>query len=188
MVHRGQHLAVMGYTGAGITRERAHLHLELNLMLNHNFQEWYDSFLHQNDPNHHGIYSGINLVGLNIARLYLELREKPSLTVPQFLSEEEIFYKVAIPKSRHFELPTLYPWMISGTIEPRSWVVSFARSGLPLRIEPSDRKVKQPEIVSVKPSRLNASYLTNGIATGPTNHAHLTEHGQQLLQLLIFPD
>jgi len=187
-VHRGQHLAVMGYTGAGINRERAHLHLELNLMLNHNFQEWYDSFLHKDDPNHHGIYSGINLVGLDIARLYLELREKPSLTIPQFLNEEEIFYKVAFPKSRNFELPKLYRWMVSGTTEPRSWIVSFARSGLPLRIEPSDRKVKQPEIVFVKPSRLNASYLTNGIATGPANHAHLTEHGQQLMQLLIYPD
>jgi len=75
-VHRGQQIAVMGYTGAGINRERAHLHLELNLMLNHNFQEWYNSFLHENDPNHHGIYNGINLVGLNIAQLYLKLREK----------------------------------------------------------------------------------------------------------------
>jgi len=189
-VHRGQHIAVMGYTGAGINRERAHLHLELNLMLNHNFQEWYDSFLHVNDPNHHGIYNGINLVGLNIAQLYLKLRENPSLTIPQFLSEEEIFYKVALPKSRHFELPKLYPWMVSGsgTTDPRSWIVSFARSGLPLIIEPSDRKVKQPEIVYVKPSSLNASYLTDGIATGPTNHAHLTEHGKQLTQLLIFPD
>ena len=187
-VHRGQHIAVMGYTGAGINRERAHLHLELNLMLNHNFQEWYDSFLHQNDPNHHGIYNGINLVGLDIARLYLELREKPSLTIPQFLSREEIYYKVAFPKSRHFELPNLYPWMVREAGEPRSWIVSFTRSGLPLRIEPSDRKIKQPEIVSVKPSRLNASHLTNGVATGPANHAHLTEHGQQLMQLLIFPE
>src|SRR6266566_6214237 len=67
-VHRGQQIAVMGYTGAGINRARAHLHLELNLMLNHNFQEWYNSFLHEKDPNHHGIYNGINLVGLNIAR------------------------------------------------------------------------------------------------------------------------
>src|SRR5437667_6545575 len=90
-VHRGQQIAVMGYTGAGINRERAHLHLELNLMLNHNFQEWYSSFLHENDPNHHGIYNGINLVGLNIAQLYLKLRENPSLTIPQFLGEEEIF-------------------------------------------------------------------------------------------------
>jgi len=187
-VRRGQHIAVMGYTGVGINRERAHLHLELNLMLNHNFREWYDSFLHKNDPNHHGIYNGINLAGLNIARLYLKLRENPSLTIPQFLSDEEIFYKVALPKSHHFELPELYPWMVSGTAEARSWTVSFTRSGFPLRIEPSERKVKRPEIVYVKPSSLNASYLTDGVATGPTNRAHLTEHGQQLMQLLIFPE
>ena len=187
-VHRGQQIAVMGYTGAGINRARAHLHLELNLMLDHNFQEWYNSFLHENDPNHHGIYNGINLVGLNIARLYLKLRENPSLTIPQFLGEEETFYKVALPKSRHFELPNLYPWMVSETAEARSWTVSFARSGLPLKIEPSELKVKQPEIVYVKPSSLNASYLTDGIATGPTTHAHLTEHGKQLMQLLTFPD
>src|SRR6184192_4700995 len=31
-VHRGQHIAVMGYTGAGINRARAHVHLELNLI------------------------------------------------------------------------------------------------------------------------------------------------------------
>ena len=187
-VHRGQQIAVMGYTGAGINRERAHLHLELNLMLNHNFQEWYNSFLHENDPNHHGIYNGINLVGLNIARLYLKLRENPSLTIPQFLAEEEMFYKVALPNSRHFELPKLYPWLVSGTAEARAWTVSFARSGLPLKIEPSELKVKQPEIVYVKPSSLNASYLTDGIATGPTTDAHLTEHGTQLMQLLIFPE
>jgi murein DD-endopeptidase MepM/ murein hydrolase activator NlpD len=186
-VHRRQHIAVMGYTGVGINRERAHLHLELNLMLTHKFQEWYDAF-HQDDPNRHGIYNGINLCGLDIARLYLALREKPALTIPQFIGQEEIFYKVAIPKSRHFELPKLYPWMVSGTTEPRSWTVSFARSGLPLRIEPSDRKVKQPEIVYVKASALNASYLTNGIATGPTSHAHLTDYGQQMLRLLIYPD
>src|ERR1700719_1478262 len=36
-VQRGQHIAVMGYTGVGINRERAHVHLELHLMLNHNF-------------------------------------------------------------------------------------------------------------------------------------------------------
>ena len=186
-VHRGQHLAVMGYTGVGINRERAHLHLELNLMLNHQFEAWYDS-CHVKDPNHHGLYNGINLTGLDIARLYLALREKPSLTIPQFIGQEQTYYRVAIPKSRHFELPKLYPWMVSGTAEPRSWIVSFARSGLPLRIEPSDRKVKKIEVVSVKPSRLDASYQTNGIVTGSTAHAHLTEYGEQTLRLLIYPD
>jgi murein DD-endopeptidase MepM/ murein hydrolase activator NlpD len=186
-VQRGQHIAVMGYTGTGINRERAHLHLELNLMLSRKFQEWYDHF-HVSDPNRHGLYNGINLAGLNIARLYLELREKPALTIPQFVREEEVAYKIELPKSRHFELPELYPWMMNGSRDARSWIVSFARTGLPLTIEPSNDKVKEPECVYVKPSGLNASYLTNGVATGPTSHAHLTEHGQQLSQLLIFPD
>ena len=186
-VKRGEHIAVMGYTGVGINRERAHLHLELNLMLNHEFEGWYRA-CHVKDPNYHGIYNGINLVGLDIARLYLALRQKPSLTIPQFLTQEQIFYKIAVPKSRHFELPKLYPWMVSGTGDTRSWTVSFARSGLPLKIEPSDRKVKQPEIVYLKPSSLNASYLTSDVASGPANGAHLTEHGQQLISLLTWPD
>ena len=189
-VTRGQHLAVMGYTGVGINRERAHLHLELNLMLSPNFQKWYDVFVDPKDPNFHGIYNGLNLTGLNIARLYLELREKPSLTIPQFLSEEETFYKLALPGSRHFELPKMYPWMLHGNTasEPRAWIVSFTRSGLPLKIEPSDRKVKEPELVFVKPSLGNAAYLIDGIAAGPASHAHLTEHGKQIAHLLIHPD
>jgi hypothetical protein len=48
--------------------------------------------------------------------------------------------------------------------------------------------VKQPEVVYVKPSKLNASYLTNGMATGPTSHAHLTPYGEQTLRLLIYPN
>jgi murein DD-endopeptidase MepM/ murein hydrolase activator NlpD len=187
MVHRGQHIAVMGYTGAGINRERAHVHLELNLMLSRKFQEWYDA-VHPHDPNHHGIYNGINLAGFDIAKLYLALRENPSLTIPQFLSQEEVYFKVAFPKSRYFELPKRYPWMVKGTNKARSWTVSFARSGLPLRIEASDGKVKRLEVAYVKPSKLNASYLTNGIATGPTSHAHLTEYGEQTLRLLVYPD
>lgn len=187
VVHRGQHIAVMGYTGAGINRERAHVHLELNLILNHKFQEWYDA-VHPHDPNHHGIYNGINLAGIDIAKFYLALHENPSLTIPQFLSEQEIYFKVAFPKSRSFELPKLYPWMVKGSGDTKSWTVSFARSGLPLRIEPSARSVKQLEVVYVKPSKLNASYLTNGMATGPTSRAHLTQYGEQTLRLLIYPN
>ena len=50
-VKRGQRVAVMGYTGTGLNRERAHLHLELNLMLSREFEAWYNAFF-RNDPNH----------------------------------------------------------------------------------------------------------------------------------------
>ena len=99
-VQKGEPIAVMGYTGKGINRERAHVHLELNLLRSHQFESWHDS-LFKKDPNRHGLYNGLNLAGIDIARLYLALRKRPSLTIPEFLAEEEMFYKAAIPKSGH---------------------------------------------------------------------------------------
>jgi len=188
-VKRGQRIAVMGYTGTGLNRERAHLHLELNLMLSHQFEAWYNTFF-RNDPNHNGIYNGMNLIGLDIARLYLALRKDPSLTIPQFLNREETFYKVTLPKSRHFELPKLYPWMLTtaSRSEKSSWEVSFAPSGVPLRIETSDKPVTQPELSYVKRSSVNYSYLTRDIVGGHGATAHLTDYGRQLMRLLIWPE
>src|SRR5213595_2490182 len=149
-VKRGQRIAVMGYTGTGINRERAHLHLELCLMFSRQFQAWYNTFF-RNDPNRHGLYNGMNLAGLDVARLYLALRKNPALTIPEFLAAEETFYKITLPKARHFDLPTQYPWMLAaGKRSGSSWEVSFASSGVPLRTEPSDRRVEQLEVSYVK--------------------------------------
>jgi Peptidase family M23 len=188
-VKRGQNIAMMGYTGTGLNRERAHLHLELNLMLSHEFESWYNAFF-RNDPNHNGIYNGMNLAGLDIARLYLALHKNPSLTIPDFLSREEAFYKVTLPKSRHFELPKLYPWLMAtgSRTEKSSWEVSFAKSGVPLRIELSDKHVTQPELSYVKKSSVDYSYLTRDIISGHGANAHLTDYGRQLMRLLIYPD
>jgi hypothetical protein len=188
-VRRGQRIAVMGYTGVGLNQERAHLHLELNLMLSHRFEAWHDTFF-KNDPNHNGIYNGLNLAGLDIARLYLALHKNPSLTIPEFLNEEETFYKVTLPKSSHFELPRLYPWMLAGGSrnEKSSWEVSFARSGLPLKIEPSAKHVTQPELSYVKTSPIDYSYLTRNEISGRGQGAHLSEYGRRLMRLLIWPD
>ncbi len=188
MVTRGQRLAVMGYTGTGLNRERAHLHLELDLMFSRQFEAWYNTFF-RNDPNHNGIYNGMNLAGLDVARLYLALRKNPALTIPEFLNDEEIFYKVTLPNSRHFDLPRLYPWMLAGKrTEKSSWEVSFARSGVPLRIEPTDRRVTQPELSYIKKSSIDCSYLTRDVISGREGNAHLTNYGRQLMRLLIYPD
>jgi murein DD-endopeptidase MepM/ murein hydrolase activator NlpD len=188
-VKRGQRIGVMGYTGTGLNRERAHLHLELNLMLSHQFEAWYSTFF-RNDPNHNGIYNGMNLIGLDIARLYLALKKTPLLTIPEFLSREETFYKVTLPKSRHFELPKLYQWMLTtgSRNEKSAWDVSFAQSGVPLRIESSDKNVTQPELSYAKKNSVDYSYMTREIISGHGASAHLTDYGRQLMRLLIWPD
>ena len=187
-VQKGEAIGVMGYTGVGINRERAHLHLELNLMLSRRFEKWHDANF--KDPNHNGIYNGLNLTGLNIARLYLALRKNPSLTIPEFLESEEVFYKVAVRASPHFELPKFYPWMVQGApgVKPRSWEVSFARMGVPLKIAPSDKKVTQPELIYVKKSPIDVYYLTRGDLSGRSGHARFSKSGAALMRLLTFPD
>ena len=187
-VRRSQPIAVMGYTGTGINRERAHLHLELCLMFSRQFEAWYNTFF-RNDPNHHGLYNGMNLAGLDVARLYLALRKNPALTIPEFLAAEDTFYKITLPKARHFDLPTLYPWMLSaGKRSGSSWEVSFARSGVPLKIEPSDRRVTQPEVSYVRNSGADSSYLTRDVLSGRGSNARLSGYGAQLMRLLIWPN
>jgi len=188
-VARGQPIAIMGYTGVGINRDRAHLHLELDLMFNTQFETWHNAFF-RNDPNHNGIYNGLNLAGIDVARLYLALRKNPALTIPAFLRGEETGYKVTLPKSRHFELPKLYPWMLQASKrdEKSAWEVSFASSGVPLQIAASDKHVSQPELSYVKKSATDSSYWTRDIVSGREGNAHLTNYGRQLMRLLTYPD
>jgi len=188
-IGRGEVLGVMGHTGEGLNQERAHLHLELNLMLSRQFQAWYDHSF-KNDPNHHGIYNGINLAGIDVARFYLELRKRPALTIPEFLSGEEVCYKVIVPRSKYFDLAKSYPWMIRGVSDEKAeaWKVSFNRAGVPLKIEPAHKGVLEPELSYTQPSRTDYSYLTRGIIGGSGEHAHLTDTGKRLMQLLTYPE
>jgi murein DD-endopeptidase MepM/ murein hydrolase activator NlpD len=188
-VRHGQKLAIMGHTGAGIDRARAHVHVELNLMLNDHFEQWHDTFF-KNDPNRNGIYNGLNLAGLDIARLFLALRGNPSLTLPAFLAKEEVFYKVTVPNSPNFQLPVRYPWMIEAAAseKPAAWEISFARTGLPLHLTPSNKTVREAELSYVKPSRNDYHILTRGVVDGRGPDAHLSDSGKVTMRLLTFPD
>jgi hypothetical protein len=194
-VHVGQRvqqrdqLGVLGHTGDGLNQTRAHLHLELNLMLSRQFEAWHDG-LFKTDPNYNGLYNGINLMGIDIARLFLALRKRPALTIPEFLAEEETLYRVLLPDSKHFDLLKSYPWLLAprSAEKAASWEVSFNRAGVPLKIEPSGKHVSQPELSYMKPTGSDASALTRGQVSGRGQSAHLTDKGKRFLGLLIYPD
>ena len=188
-LERREQLGVMGYTGEGLNQGRAHVHLELNLMLSRQFESWHDHFF-PTDPNHHGLYNGINLIGIDIARLYLALQKRPALTIPEFVSEEETFYRVLLPASAHFDLPKFYSWLLRNppSDQPPSWEVSFNRAGVPLKIAPGSKNVGEPELIYIKKSAADAAYLTRELVAGRGENAHLSENGKRQMRLLIYPD
>ncbi len=158
-------------------------------MLSREFESWYNVHF-RNDPNRHGLYNGLNLTGIDIARLYLALRKQPSLTIPDFLSQETIFYKVTLPDSRHFDLLKRYPGLLQSPAsrDRKSWEISFAQSGVPLKVEPSPKAVSQPELTYFKRSGARYWDLTREILTGRGEHASLSDNGQQWMRFLIYPD
>jgi murein DD-endopeptidase MepM/ murein hydrolase activator NlpD len=71
-VKAGEKIAVMGRTSntrERITKERAHVHFELNLFYSDHFNSWFKRHF-PGERNDHGLFNGENLVGID-ARLIL---------------------------------------------------------------------------------------------------------------------
>src|SRR5712675_1036117 len=66
-VKAGEVIAIMGRTAntrEGISKDRAHVHFELNLLLNDKFSAWYKSRF-TSQRNDHGEWNGQNLMGMD---------------------------------------------------------------------------------------------------------------------------
>ena len=182
-VAQGDPIAIMGHTGEGIDRERSHVHLELNLMLNGHFAEWHDKY-YPAESERHGNYNGINLAGLDIAKLYLELQKNPSLTIPEFIGQDEIWYRVRIPRSPNCDLQTRYPWLVKGSSEGAAWEIAFDRTSLPIEMKAVPDAVKEPVLSWVHPSPYPQQYLTKYHLISHGNRVELSNAGKKFLDLV----
>jgi murein DD-endopeptidase MepM/ murein hydrolase activator NlpD len=74
-VARGRRIATMGRSSSvlAIPKARAHLHFEIGVWLTRDFQRWYDAQKF-GSPNKHGIWNGLNLMGLDPLDFYQRLR------------------------------------------------------------------------------------------------------------------
>jgi murein DD-endopeptidase MepM/ murein hydrolase activator NlpD len=182
-VSQGNPIAVMGHTGEGIDRERSHLHLELNLLLNANFDEWSNKHFPR-DGNRHGNYNGHNLDGIDIGRLYLELKKNPEKTIPEFLQEETIWWRALVPASSGMNLLQRYPWLSGGQTETKTWEISFNQAGIPIHFEASDQTVEKPVLKWVRFSPYPYALQTRGYVQGSGSNYHLSKDGESYLDLI----
>jgi len=188
-VRQGEPIGVMGHTGAGINRERAHLHFEICLLLNPNFASWHAANF-PGSPNLHGIYNGLNLAGTDPARVLLEARRNPALRISDSFAAGEPFFSLIVNNSPNFSLIRTSPWLVpAGEIaNPPAWKITFARSGVPLKIEALKERVAGPAAVWVKDTGQACISTTKGLITGPPAAPRLTDSGLRFARLLTWPD
>ena len=188
-VRQGDRLGRLGYTGPGLNKRRAHLHFEINMMLNEHFDTWFDG--NYRGTNRHDLFNGVNLAGIDIAKLYLSLDREPTLSIDDFITRQDPFFKMAVPNEGLPDLTRRYGWLMNEEAyygndgRVRSWEIAFTESGVPIRIEPSDRPVSQPDVTTIRRSNVPYALLTGGLVSGSREQFTLGSSGKRYASLIL---
>ena len=107
VVKAGETIAIMGRTAnthEGISKERAHVHFELDLLVNDRYAEWHARAL-PGQRNDHGEWNGQNLNGIDPRLILLQQRrEGAKFSLVQYLRSETELCRVMVRA-------TDFPWL-----------------------------------------------------------------------------
>jgi murein DD-endopeptidase MepM/ murein hydrolase activator NlpD len=184
-VNAGSVLGRMGYTGAGLNRTRAHVHLELGLLMSTSYEGWHK--VNFGSQNYHGNFNGMNIAGVDVASFFLEHRKNSELSFSEFVLSRPIQFKITVPAADvEPAFLTRYPWMKRGAVPGAvSWEIGFAPTGHAISFKPSIRPVNAPLVSHLRPSEIAQRWLTRGLLTGEGNQASLSHSGKQMVSLLM---
>jgi peptidoglycan LD-endopeptidase LytH len=106
-VKAGEPIAVMGRTAnthEGISKERAHVHFELNLLANDRYASWHKQAL-PGQRNDHGEWNGQNLLGIDPRPILLQAHDSSSkFSLVNFLQHQTELCRVLVRKND-------FPWV-----------------------------------------------------------------------------
>jgi hypothetical protein len=184
-VAQGEVIGKMGFTGAGINRERAHLHLEIAVLLNEDFEAWYHRYF-SGSPNKHGIYHGYNLVGMEPAAILLESAKNPAFSLKEHIRNQDVAYQITIPDSPNLSIIRNYPWIVPDgePSSPRGWTVSFTQYGVPVKAVAANQPPLEPRLEWVKETPYAYHAATRGIIAGSKGSPRLTDSGHRFVELI----
>ncbi len=152
-VAAGQTIGTMGHSSGGymIPAERSHLHFEIGLAVTQNFQSWYDGGRY-GSRNEHGMWNGMNLLGVDPLGFYNEWRAGRLATVQDFFARMEPAVRLRIATYRKPDFVTRYPSLLTKPLPfgpVAGWEVSFNWTGLPFAWTP----LTAAEVVGLPPGQ-----------------------------------
>ncbi len=140
-VHKGQVIATLGHstdTREGIPAERAHLHFEINFMMNSNFHIWYPR--HEPKAPPFGDYNGLNLFGTDPAAFLRAYAANPKINFAEYIDREPVAFTVLVG-ARPFSWLAMHPEQVHlSSATARADVVAYEVGvtwyGLPVAVWP----------------------------------------------------
>jgi hypothetical protein len=195
-VKQGEQIAVMGRTSntaQAISKDRAHVHFELNFLLNERFAEWYRKH-RVGQRNDHGDWNGQNLMAIDPQQVLLtERSQTKAFNFAAFAKQQAELCRVMV---RDTDFPWLkrYPTFIKTNALPAGelaagYEIALNFAGLPYELIPraaSEIKGKAAvQLISVN----EAEYSRNPcrrLVRKQGSRWELTNAGQDLISLLTF--
>lgn len=195
-VKAGEVVALMGRTSntrEQISKDRAHLHFELNLFVNDRFSGWYKKFL-PTQRNDHGEYNGLNLLGLDPRALLLEQRAKGAgFSLVKFIQHQTELCRVFVRQSELPWVKRYAPLVTRNSIAEREGVAGYELvlnyTGIPFRVIPRAAsevgKTARIQLLTVNDAE-QKKHPCRKLLTQRNGRWELTNHGTQHLELLLF--
>ena len=139
----GQQIGVMGRTSntkQRISRDRAHLHFELALIVNHEFPAYFKK-RYPKGINDHGMWNGQNLAGMDPAEILRAQAESPeTFSLRAYLREKTPMFTVQVSKLNFPWANRYLPLILRATDVPNDQIsgyeIAFDSSGLAYQLKP----------------------------------------------------
>jgi murein DD-endopeptidase MepM/ murein hydrolase activator NlpD len=192
-VKAGQPIAIMGRTSnthQTITKDRAHVHFELNLLYNDRFSSYFKK--RSNERNDHGDWNGMNLCGLD-PRLVLLDERTPGFNLAHWIQSRPELFRVIV-RAPSLAFARRYPALVVPNPAAQAqgvagYELSLDGNGVPIRIVPRAAseitgKAKY-QLVSVNAAEYARNHARKYVSQRG-NKWSLSSKGTQLLDLLVW--
>lgn len=142
-VKSGERIAVLGRTAntsEGISKDRAHLHFEINLLLNERFGDWHKKYM-KGQRNDHGNWNGQALRGLDPRLILLaQQKEGARFSLKSFIRNQPELCRVQVRDTSFSWLPRYSPLVARNPVAETEGVAGYELVlnyvGVPFRVIP----------------------------------------------------
>lgn len=182
-VGTGNVLGIMGHSGAGLNRERSHVHLELCLMIHSRYEEFCP------EENKHGAFNGLNLIGIDVSPLLLACKDGEPLSLQAHWATLKEHYRVRVPyQGKKPDILVRHPFLFRGewTPAPKALDFAFSAEGVPLAVYPAQNAVQEPVIIKCTPLPTLQQNATANRVKNSSKDAALTVSGLRYVRQYIW--
>jgi hypothetical protein len=192
-VRAGEVIATMGRTGQSIAKDRAHVHFELNLLVNDNFATWFKKNA-AGERNDHGQWNGQNLDGLD--PLDILLAEKPGgkkFSLLTFLRSQTELCRVLVRDTNFPYLKRYAPLVLKNPKTDQEGVAGYELvlnyNGVVFALMPrAASEIKgtaKVQLLSVNEAEYRA-HPCRKLVVQRSNRWQLTDKGQREIEMLTY--